>query len=250
MLGIYLYIFLLGLLLGSFYNVVGLRIPNGQSIIRPSSHCPKCFKSLKWFELIPVISYLIQKGRCRNCQTIISPIYPFFELLTGLLFIFAFNEIGFNIELIVAWMLISLLIIITISDLHYKIISNKVLTFFAITIIVIRIWNPTEPWYDAYLAAVLGFGLLLLIAIVSKGGMGGGDIKLFGVIGLFLGNQGTLVTLFLASLLGAVIGLVLMAFKKVKRGVPIPFGPFIAASALITYFYSDQLISWYLSLFI
>ncbi|MDV2581860.1 prepilin peptidase [Alkalibacillus haloalkaliphilus] len=248
MLLIYIYIFILGLVLGSFYNVVGLRVADKQSIVTPRSHCPACSKTLKWYELLPVLSFIIQKGQCRHCGNKVSPIYPFFELLTGLLFVFSFYKIGLQLELFIAWLLVSLLIIITVSDLYKQIIPDYILLFFLVSIILMRIWIPTDPWYDAYLAAIIGFVLLLVIAIVSKGGMGGGDIKLFGVLGLFLGVQGTLMTLFLSSLIGAVVGVILMMFGKVKRGVPIPFGPFIAISALIAYFYSKELIDWYLRL--
>ncbi|WP_307068241.1 prepilin peptidase [Alkalibacillus filiformis] len=250
MLLIYLYIFILGLVLGSFYNVVGIRVADQRSIVTPRSHCPSCSKTLKWYELIPVLSYIFQKGQCRKCGEKVSSIYPFFELLTGLLFVLAFYKIGFQLEVIIAWMLISLLVIITVSDLYKQIIPDSILLVFLVSIILLRILIPTNPWYDAYLAAIIGFVLLLVIAIVSKGGMGGGDIKLFGVLGLFLGIQGTLMTLFLSSLIGAVVGVILMAFGKVKRGVPIPFGPFIAVSALIAYFYADELIDWYLRLII
>ncbi len=241
----YICLALLGLVLGSFYNVVGLRLPKGESIISPPSHCPSCENRLRPIELIPVFSYIIQRGRCKHCQTKISPRYAFFELLTAFLFVLSFYYIGFELELIIALLFMSLCIIITISDIHYQIISNKVLIFFAVVIGVLRLIIPLEPWYDAYVGAAFGFGLLLLIAILSKGGMGGGDVKLFGVIGLALGFQGTLLTFVLASILGAVIGLFLMIIKKVKRDTPIAFGPFIATAAVIAYIYGDKILSWY-----
>ncbi|WP_188207302.1 prepilin peptidase [Alkalibacillus aidingensis] len=246
---IYLYILVLGLVLGSFYNVVGLRLTKSESIVYPPSHCPKCQKRLRVYELIPVLSYLIQRGRCRQCNEPISPVYPFFEAITGLLFVFAFYRVGFDVELVVAWLLISLLVIITVSDWHEQIIPDRVLAFFVLVFVIIRLWLPLDPWYDAYLGAALGFGLLFVIALISRGGMGGGDIKLFGVLGLVLGIQGVLLTLMLASLIGSFIGIALIAFSKVKRGMPIAFGPFIAIAALVTYFYGDSLINWYWQLF-
>ncbi|MFD2639238.1 prepilin peptidase [Piscibacillus salipiscarius] len=247
MIWIYLYITVLALILGSFYNVVGLRVPLRESIIRPPSHCPSCEKRLKAYELIPVISFVIQKGRCRHCQTRISPLYPFFELVTAVLFVLAFERIGFQMELIVAWVFVSLLVIITITDLHYQLIPNRILLFFLAVLVPLRLIIPTEPWYDAFLGAVIGFGLLFFIALLSKGGMGGGDIKLFGVIGLVLGLEGTMLTLFFASILGAIIGIILMFSGKIKRGVPFAFGPFIAAGAILAYFYHDLLIDWYIN---
>ncbi|WP_175615026.1 prepilin peptidase [Piscibacillus halophilus] len=250
MLLIYLYITILGLILGSFYNVVGLRVPLKKSIVSPPSHCPDCKKQLRAYELIPFISYVFQKGKCRHCHTRISWTYPFFEVLTAGLFILAFFHIGFQLELLMAWIFVSLLIIITITDVHYQLIPNRILLFFLILIVPLRLMIQTDPWYDAFLGGIVGFGLLFLIALLSKGGMGGGDIKLFGVIGLVLGLQGTLITLFLATLLGAFIGCILMLFGKVKKGVPFAFGPFIAAAAIITYFYQDGLIEWYMTTFL
>ncbi|PKR76943.1 prepilin peptidase [Halalkalibacillus sediminis] len=246
---IYAYIAVLGLIMGSFYNVVGLRVPNGESIVRPPSHCPNCNRRLGIRELIPVLSYIFQRGKCRSCYTKISPIYPFFEALTAALFVFTFHYIGFDFEVLVAWALCSLLVIITISDLHYQIIPDKVLLFFGGLMIALRFWLPTEPWYDAFFGAAMGFGLLLLIAVVSRGGMGGGDIKLFAVLGLALGISNTLLTLFLAAVLGTIVGLMLVPFHKVKRGVPFAFGPFIAVGALISYFYGETILDWYVTTF-
>ncbi|MFB9974247.1 prepilin peptidase [Allobacillus sp. SKP2-8] len=247
--GIYLYIAVLGLILGSFYNVVGLRIPNGESIVHPPSHCPSCNNRLKPMELIPVFSYMTLGGKCRNCQSKISPIYPFFEALTAVLFVFAFYQIGFNWNLLIAWSLISLLIIISISDIHTQLIPDWILIFFFLLIGVLRVFVPTEPWYDAYLGAIVGFAILLALAVISRGGMGGGDIKLYAVIGLALGMQNTILSLLLAAFLGTIIGLILMPFGKVKRGVPFAFGPFIAIGALLAYFYGDLMIDWYVTTF-
>ncbi|TFB13924.1 prepilin peptidase [Filobacillus milosensis] len=249
MIYLYTYVFTFGLILGSFYNVVSLRVPLKESIVSPPSHCPNCEKRLRAHELIPVFSYLIQKGQCRKCGYKISPFYPFFELLTALLFVYAFYHIGFQNELIIAWVFISLLVIITITDLHYQLIPNKILLFFLIILVPLRAIIPTDPWYDAYLGGLVGFTVLLLIALVSKGGMGGGDIKLFGVIGLALGVSGTLMTLFLAALIGSIVGVIFMFFGKVKKGVPFAFGPFIALGALISYFFKDDLITWYIQTF-
>lgn len=227
---------------------MGLRVPEGKSIVTPRSACPNCHQTLSWKELIPVFSFLFQKGKCKNCGAAISKIYPIMELLTGLLFAFSFYHIGFHWELLATLTLISLLHIITVSDLAYMIIPDKVLLFFVFIFIIERIFIPISPWYDPILGAVVGFGLLFLIAVVSKGGMGGGDIKLFGVIGIVLGLTNTLLTFFFAALLGSVIGMIGLLAKKVKRKNPIPFGPFIAAGALLAYFYGHDLLNWYLSL--
>lgn len=239
------FFFIFGVVFGSFYNVVGLRIPNGQSIVWPGSHCPNCNKILSIYELIPLISFLLQKGKCRNCYTKISPIYPLFELLTGFLFVFSFVHFGFTTELIVSLTLISMFIIITVSDIKYMIIPDKVLLFFAPILVIERIIIPIGKWWNPLLGAATGFSLLLLITVVSKGGMGGGDIKLFAVLGLILGWKLVLLAFFLSTLFGAVFGLIGMLFKKVERGKPMPFGPYIALGTLVSYFYGEVLIDWY-----
>lgn len=240
--------FIFGTILGSFYNVIGLRVPKKIPFHNDRSYCPNCNKQLKYYELIPIISYVIQGGKCRNCKTKISFIYPFVEFMTGLLFVFSYIKLGFQLELIVAIIFMSLLMIIFVSDISYMLIPNKVLVFFLPIIIVARIFIPLEPWYDAIIGALVGYVLLAIIIIASKGGMGAGDMKLFGVMGIVLGWKSILLTFFLAALFGAVIGGMLMLFKKVKRGEPIPFGPFIVLAAIITYFYGELLIDIYLSL--
>ncbi len=244
----FIYLFLLGLILGSFYNVVGLRIPKGQSIVKPPSHCPSCNERLRFIDLFPVFSYLLFRGKCRHCKSRISPIYPIFELATGILFAISPLFVGWSLELFVALLLISLLMIIFVSDIHYMIIPDRVLLFFLPLFIVLRILVPLDPWWSPIAGALVGFFLLYAIAVISKGGMGGGDIKLFGVLGIVLGLQGTLLTLFFAAFLGSILGLVGMALKKVKRGKPIPFGPFIVVGALISYFWGQEVIGWYLHL--
>lgn len=240
-----IYFFIVGLVLGSFFNVVGLRVPESISIVKPRSACPNCNHTLSASELIPVVSFLFQKGRCRNCHTKISPIYPFFELLTGTLFAFSFYHFGFTKELIVSLTLVSLFIIITVSDIKYMMIPDKVLLFFAPLFLIERIFIPLDPWWNSITGAAVGFFLLLLIAIVSKGGMGGGDIKLFAVLGLVLGWKLVLLAFFMSTLFGAVFGLIGMLMKKVSRGKPMPFGPYIAIGTLVTYFYGEEIINWY-----
>lgn len=242
-------LFLYGIALGSFYNVVGLRVPDGKSIVYPSSHCPSCGHKLKALELIPVLSYFIQKGECRGCGSRISPIYPSIEFLTGVLFATAPLIVGWTPELIITLTLISLFIIIFVSDIAYMIIPDKVLLVFAGIFLLERMFIPLTPWWDSIIGGAIGFVLLLVIALVSKGGMGGGDIKLFALIGFVVGTKTLLLSFFFSTLLGAVLGLLGMAFGLVKKGRPIPFGPFIAVGTLIAYYYGDSLISMYLNLY-
>ena len=245
---IYIYLFILGLVLGSFYNVVGLRIPEKQSLVKPRSHCPKCKRTLTTLDLIPVFSYLLLRGKCRGCGSKIPAFYPIMELSTGLLFMLAFYTYGFTGELFVALTLISLLVIIFVSDFVYMVIPDKVLLFFIPLIVIERIFIPLHPWWDPLVGAVVGFSLLFLIALISKGGMGGGDIKLFFVLGLALGLKLTLLAFFLATLVGAVYGVIGMIVGRFKKRQQIPFGPFIAIGALLSYFYGNSIIEWYLQI--
>ncbi|WP_438298193.1 prepilin peptidase [Sporosarcina sp. FA15] len=241
--------FIYGIVFGSFFNVVGLRVPKKESIVSPPSHCTTCDRKLGVLDLVPVFSYIFLKGKCRRCGSKISPIYPFMEFVTGVLFALSFYMLGFSSELVVAILFMSLLVIITVSDIAYMLIPNKVLLPFAIVLIGLRLIIPLEPWWDSFLGAIVGFGVLYLIAVVSKGGMGGGDIKLFFVIGLVLGTTNTLVTLFLAAFIGSIVGLIVLKRTGQGRKTPIPFGPSIAVAAVISYFWGADFVAWYGNLF-
>lgn len=240
--------FLLGTIFGSFFNVVGLRLPKDESFINDRSHCPSCNKQLAAYELIPILSFILQGGKCRHCKANISYQYPFIELLTGLLFLYSYLQIGFSPELMTALLLVSMLIIILVTDLKYMLIPNNILLFFLPLFIVMRIIQPLDPWWLPIAGGLFGFIMLTLIIILSRGGMGGGDMKLFAVLGVVFGPGHLLVCFFLACLLGAIIGLLLLLFKVIKRKQPIAFGPYIAAAAIITYFHGDSFIQWYINL--
>ncbi len=260
---IYIYIFIVGACFGSFFNVVGLRISDGKSIIRPRSSCPKCGHELSWWELIPIVSYFILGGKCRKCKSHISTKYVLFEILTALLFIFSFYMFGFSGEFIISLLFVSLFIIISVSDLEYMLIEDKVLIFFLIALVIGRIIVKlpgdfstfgVNSYFESLIGGLFGFGLLYWIAFIgqkvyNQEVMGGGDIKLYGIIGLVLGLKMTLVTLFFASILGTVIGLSLSVLKIIKKENPIPFGPFIGLGSLLTYFYGPNIFHWYFSLF-
>lgn len=239
----------LGLVFGSFFNVVGLRVPKNESIVTPPSHCTTCGRQLTVIDLVPVLSYVLLRGKCRNCGASISWVYPAFELATGLLFAFAYWQLGLSIELAVALVFISLLVIIVVSDFAYMLIPDKVLLFFLPLLVVGRILSPLTVWWDSLLGAVVGFSILYLIAIISRGGMGGGDIKLFFLLGLVLGTLHTLLTLFLASVIGMIVGIIVLRVRHQGRRTPIPFGPSIALAAVLVYFYGEQMIDWYSGLF-
>ncbi|KHE72303.1 prepilin peptidase, partial [Halobacillus sp. BBL2006] len=230
------YLFLLGLLLGSFYNVVGLRLPKGELFKEERSYCPYCRKTLKWYELVPLLSYFHQRGKCRYCQSPISFIYPAMELISGLMFAFCIWYVGLQLELVLALLLISLFLIITVSDLVYMIIPDKLLLFFFILFLIYRCFQPLEPWWSSLLGGVIGIGMTAFIILISKGGMGGGDMKLFGLIGFVLGWKLLLVTFFLSTLLGSITSGFLLIVRVISKNEPFPFGPFIVVGASFSYF--------------
>ncbi|MHA6259326.1 prepilin peptidase [Sporosarcina sp. CAU 1771] len=243
------FFFLYGIVFGSFFNVVGLRVPKKESIVSPPSHCTTCNRNLGILDLIPVFSYLFLRGKCRGCGSKISVVYPVMEFVTGVLFVLSYLRLGISWELVVALLFMSLLVIITVSDIAYMLIPNKVLLPFAVVLFIVRLISPLTPWWDSLLGAVVGFGILYLIAVLSKGGMGGGDIKLFFVIGLVLGTVHTLLTLFLAALIGTIIGFIILKRSGKGRKTPIPFGPSIALAAVISYFWGADIVAWYGTLF-
>jgi leader peptidase (prepilin peptidase)/N-methyltransferase len=246
----YLFTFMMGTVLGSFYNVVGLRVPLKKSIIKPRSSCSTCYTPLAPLQLIPVLSYFLSAGKCIHCKAHVSFIYPAVEFLTGSLFVLAPIVLGWEDELWVTWTLISLLMIILVSDLSYMIIPDKVVVFFAILLLLERLLiHQLSPWWDSLLGAAMGLGLLAIIILVSQGGMGGGDMKLFGVIGLVLGWKLVLLAFFLSTFVGTIVGVVGLFTGKVKRKHPFPFGPFIVIGSLLSYFWGTELIFWYIQTF-
>ncbi|MFC3883095.1 prepilin peptidase [Bacillus songklensis] len=239
------YLFVFGLILGSFFNVVGLRLPKGQSIIKPRSACPHCQKQLTVRELIPFFSYIFQGGSCRNCGKAISPVYPSVELATGVLFGAAPLVSSSLEEAIIYVTLVSLMMVITVSDMAYMIIPDKILLFFGGLFVLERAIYPLTPWWDSIAGGMIGVGLLLLIAILSRGGMGGGDIKLFGVIGLALGMKAILLSFFFSTVMGVIVGLIGLFIGRVKRGKPMPFGPSIAIGTIVYFIYGQKILDWY-----
>ncbi|KGX89019.1 prepilin peptidase [Pontibacillus litoralis] len=243
------YVFIIGLIFGSFYNVVGLRAPKSEGFFTSRSKCPQCAHMLTWVELVPVFSYAIQKGRCRMCQEKIAWMYPVVEISTALLFVCSYVVFDYSVELIVSICFMSLLMIVFVTDITYMIIPDKVLVYFLPLFIILRAIEPLTPWYDSVVGAVVGVGIIAVIIFVSRGGMGAGDMKLFGVIGVVLGVKKTVLAFLLSTLSGAVISGVLLAFGIIQRNKPIPFGPFIIFGSIVAYFIGDSLIDWYVTTF-
>ena len=224
-----LFIFLFGLAVGSFLNVIICRLETKESIITGRSHCPKCGAVLKWLDLIPLISFLLQKGKCRYCKGKISLQYPIVELTTGLLFLLIFNWLNIVIA--------CFLIIIFVYDLKHYIIPDKII-FPAILLALIFNWSNI-------LSAVLASGFFLSLVLISKGKwMGLGDVKLAALMGLILGWPNICLALFLSFLSGAIIGLVLIALGKKTIKSQIPFGPFLSGATILIMLYSVSNLSF------
>ncbi|ARK31606.1 prepilin peptidase [Halalkalibacter krulwichiae] len=242
------YFWLIGLLLGSFLNVVAIRLLKKESIAFPPSNCPNCHHRLSVLDLVPVFSYLFLKGKCRYCKAKISPLYPVGELVTASSLFLVYKVVGVQLELLPAIILTTVLVLAVLTDIREKLILD-VITLPAIAILLItRLFIGSEPFWFYVVGGAVGFVLLLLIAIVSRGGMGGGDIKLYAAIGLVLGPWMTLLSFMVASFLGAVVGLLLIVTGVVKRKQPIAFGPFIFIGTLIAYLFGYDVWNWYVSL--
>lgn len=240
-----LYFLILGNVLGSFCNVIGMRVPEKKMFHSERSCCPSCQHRIKAYDLIPVVSYMVLGGKCRHCQQKISWLYPFTELVTGLLFGYSYLVIGLQWELITAFVLISMAAILFVTDMRFMLLPNKILMFFLPLFLIFRIITPLEPWWDPIVGSVLAFVLLFFVILFSRGGMGGGDLKLFVLLGMVLGWKGVLLTFFLSTIIGAAISLLLLSAKILKRKQAIPFGPYILLGALITYFHGDAMLGWY-----
>lgn len=239
---------LYGLFFGSFFNVVGLRVPKGESIVTPPSHCVACKRQLKWFELVPVLSWLALRGRCKTCGEKISVVYPVVESGTALLFVAVFVQWGWTVECYIGWFAISVFACLTAADFAYYKIPNKIL-FPGIAILAVARAFAHPLGLSTYLfGAIAGYVLLYLIALFSRGGMGYGDVKLFLFVGLFVGFSGMILTLVLASFIGTVYGVVLRLLKKLGRRERIAFGPFIALACVLTELYGETLIHAYFAI--
>lgn len=248
-----IFIFIIGTIIGSFLNVCIYRIPREESIVFPSSHCPNCSTPLKWYELIPVLSFTFQKGKCRYCGEPISPQYPLVELLNGFLYLILFKHFGGSLSFIFYAIIFSILIVISIIDFEFQIIPDSLNISIFILAIVYKILQYTlygisPQILNSTLALIISSGLFLLIAILSKGGMGGGDIKLIGALGFILGIKLSLLNIFLSFILGAIISIFLLLFKIKEKKDPIPFGPFICIAFMIVTLWGQEIISWYLTL--
>lgn len=233
---ILLLFFVLGTIFGSFYNVVGYRVPKRESLLYPSSHCTKCNHKLGPLELIPVLSFLFLGGKCKKCRDKISWFYPIFEFTTGMLFALSYHVYGFSLECLLSIIFISMLFIIIISDYQTMIIPDSVLIIFSLSIILIKFFIVGIEGVGISLLHSLGAFIFMFSLkmfgdfIFKKESMGGGDIKLLAVFGLMFGFPMSIVSVFIAAIIALPTSII---FLKKNSSHEIPFGPFLAISAII-----------------
>ena len=244
---------LFGLVVGSFLNVCAFRLPVGESVVRPGSRCRRCGHELSWYENIPVLSYLVLRGRCRQCGVHISPQYPLVELATAIVFAAAAWRFGVSWLLAARLLLGASLITLFVIDLEHRILPNVItlpgiVTGFLFSLIA-------EPgWVSSAIGILAGGGVLYAVAegyylVRHEQGLGMGDVKMLAMIGAFLGWQLMLLTLVLSSFLGAIVGVGLIVLHRGNMKYALPFGSFLTVGALIAMFAGNEIIAWYFSFY-
>jgi len=244
-------IFMLGLVIGSFSNVCIYRIPKNESIVFPASHCASCQTPIKAMDNIPLLSYFLLKGKCRNCGENISIRYPIVEFLTGAVYILIFLIYGRSLQTLVYTILSSALIIISFIDLDEQIIPDEISLSGIVIGFLISFFVPYISYFNSLLGILAGGGIIFLIAlaglaIFKKEAMGGGDVKLAAMIGAFIGWRYIILSLFIGFFIGAVTGILLILSKVKNKDDIIPFGPFIVLGSILTILWGKNLLSWYL----
>ncbi|HOM03072.1 MAG TPA: prepilin peptidase [Acetivibrio sp.] len=256
----YVFVALFGLFIGSFLNVCIYRIPNNESIVKPRSHCMKCGHTLGVLDLVPVFSYVFLRGRCRYCGEKISPRYALVEMLTSVVYVILLWKFGLTVDFLASAYLMSILIAVFFTDVDHMIIPNGLVIAALIGGVPLFVYNILRPvdiygdrnWWNPLLGALIGFGFLLLIGVLgylvykTDEAMGGGDIKLFAPIGLFLGWKMTIMTLFISFVTAGVISIILLLLKKKDRKSTFVFGPFIVIGTFCTYLFGWELLNWYI----
>lgn len=246
--------FVLGAVVGSFLNVCIYRIPAGKSIVSPPSSCPQCGQRIRWYQNVPIFSYLFLLGRCAGCGQKISLRYPLIEMLTGGLFVLVLYSFGLSLATPAYCLFAAALVVITFIDLDHQIIPDVISLPGIVVGFACSFAVPWVGWLNSLLGILLGGGLLLAIAwgyqlLTKREGMGGGDIKLLALIGAFLGWQSIFPIIFLASLGGTAIGVPLMLLRRENARFALPFGPFLSFAAMIYLLWGPQTVRWYLSLY-
>jgi leader peptidase (prepilin peptidase) / N-methyltransferase len=240
-----------GAIVGSFLNVCIIRLPKEESIIIPGSHCPQCNHPIKFYDNIPLISYLLLGGKCRYCKRSISAQYPLVEGTTAISSLLLFLKWGLSLSYFFYFSFVAALIIITVIDLYHQIIPD-VISIPGIGVGLLgALIIPHITFFNSLLGILLGGGSLFVVATLyqwffKREGMGGGDVKLLAMIGAFLGWDAVILTILLSSLIGSITGIIIMVLKGKDFKYAIPFGPFLSLGAVIALFYKNEIISWYL----
>lgn len=242
-----------GALVGSFLNVCIFRLPKGKSIIWPGSHCPYCKKPIRFYDNVPLISYILLRGKCRHCKKSISIQYPLVEGITALSSLLLFMKFGPSLSYLFYFSFVAALIVITIIDLYHQIIPD-VISLPGIGVgLIASLILPQITFLNSFFGILLGGGSLFLVAtgyhwLFKREGMGGGDVKLLAMIGAFLGWKAVILTILLSSLIGSITGIMIMIAKGKDFKYAIPFGPFLSLGAVMSLIYGQNIISWYLYL--
>lgn len=239
---------LLGLILGSFLNVVIYRIPRRESLVRPGSHCPSCGQPIHFYDNVPVFSWLVLRGKCRSCHISISVRYPLVELITGIAFVVAFWRFGPDWQLLVAWGFIAAMVAVAFIDFDHMIIPNKIVLPGALLGLMASIAIDPHRWW-VYVAGSVGAAtFMFILAMVWPGGMGPGDIKMALFMGAVLGAY-VMVALFAAFFLGSIVGIFMLVVQKRSRKEKIPFGPYLASGAVLAILVGETLLKSYMSVY-
>jgi leader peptidase (prepilin peptidase)/N-methyltransferase len=249
----YLFAFVIGAVIGSFLNVCIHRLPAGESVVYPPSHCPGCGVRIRSRDNIPLLSYVLLRGRCRSCGAAISLRYPVVEALSGALLMLLLYRFGLSPALGVYAAFVAALVVVSFIDLDHQIIPDVISLPGIVVGLVASALGQGPPLLDSLLGALVGGGMLYAVAVgyhafTGREGMGGGDIKLLAMIGAFLGWRGVLLSLIIGSFTGAVVGISLILVRRTDSRVPIPFGPFLALGAVCSLAFGDRLIAWYLQM--
>jgi leader peptidase (prepilin peptidase) / N-methyltransferase len=240
-----------GLIVGSFLNVVAYRLPRGESVVFPASHCPSCDANIKPYDNVPVLSWLWLRGRCRSCHTAISARYPIVEAVTAALLVAVVLDKGADSDAWLGIAFVILLVPVTLIDLDHRIIPNTLMLIGTVVSIVLILLTDPSALTEHLIAAAAAGGFLLIAAVAYPAGMGMGDVKLAAVMGLFLGRA-VAPAMFVALITGSVVGAAIIAKKGAKEGrkTAIPFGPYLAFGGLVGLFFGDAMVEWYLDTFV
>ena len=236
---------LFGLVIGSFLNVVIVRVPERRSLWRPRSGCPTCGAQLAWHDNVPVLSFLLLRGRCRSCRTPISWRYPIVEIGNAVALVSAAVAFGPTAEFIVAGALLAALIVVVAIDLQHQLIPDVITIPGIVLGLLANLLTGHVSWLESVIGIVIAGGLFLTIIVASGGGMGGGDLKLGAMLGAFLGWKALLFALFVAIVLGGMVAIALLTLRLRGRKDPVPFGPFLAVGGAMGLFWGARVFAWY-----